>query len=177
MFARIETALLFAALSGCAMTSTQRNAPPMQRSADSVVRDAGGAQVARAVAIGAGDVIRIRIDVSRMPAGSYGAHLHTTGRCEGPDFATAGPHWNPTGRQHGKNNPNGMHKGDLPNLLVGADGRGSLEFTIPGAALANGPMPLLDGDGAAIVIHQAADDYRTDPSGNSGPRIACGVFS
>lgn len=112
-----------------------------------------------------------------MPPGTYGAHVHTTGRCDPPDFASAGPHWNPTGQQHGKNNPRGMHKGDLPNLMVGTDGRGSFEFTIPRASISGGAMRMLDADGAALVVHQSADDYRTDPSGNSGGRIACGVLS
>jgi Cu-Zn family superoxide dismutase len=87
-----------------------------------------------------------------------------------------GGHWNPTNRQHGKNNPAGMHVGDLPNLLVGTDGRGSLEINLPGASIAGGAASMLDADGASIVIHQSPDDYRTDPAGNSGARIACGVF-
>ena len=111
-----------------------------------------------------------------MRAGTYGAHVHAVGRCDGPDFTTAGPHWNPTGQQHGKNNPQGMHKGDLPNLFVGADGRGVLEINLPAAWVAGGNAPLLDADGAAVVVHERADDYRTDPSGNSGARIACGVL-
>jgi Cu-Zn family superoxide dismutase len=78
---------------------------------------------------------------------------------------------------HGKDNPKGMHKGDLPNLLAGADGRGSFEYTIPNATLSGmSPNKLIDEDGAAIVIHAKADDFRTDPSGNSGDRIACGVL-
>jgi superoxide dismutase, Cu-Zn family len=107
-----------------------------------------------------------------MPQGTYAAHVHTTGRCDAPDFTTAGSHWNPTASQHGKDNPQGMHKGDLPNLLVGTDGRGTLEYTIAGADVG----AMLDADGASIVIHTGADDYRTDPSGNSGGRMACGVF-
>ena len=140
------------------------------------VRSASGVTMARATASQVGDSIRVRIEAVGMRPGAYGAHLHTTGRCDGPDFASAGPHWNPTGQQHGKNNPRGMHKGDLPNLAVGTDGRGSLEFTIPGASISGGATPLLDADGAALVIHTAADDYRTDPSGNSGGRMACGVL-
>ena len=173
----IGSAISITALAACAMTGPMNEGqPPVERSASAVVRDTSGAEVAQAMATQAGDGIRVRIDVSRMAPGTYGAHLHTTGRCDPPDFASAGPHWNPTGQQHGKNNPAGMHKGDLPNLLVGSDGRGSLEIEISAVSLAQGPMPLLDADGAAIVIHKSADDYRTDPSGNSGARIACGVF-
>ncbi|HEY0043752.1 MAG TPA: superoxide dismutase family protein [Allosphingosinicella sp.] len=141
------------------------------------IQDAGGRVVARATAEEAGEGVRLRIEAEGMAPGAYGAHVHTTGRCDAPGFTTAGPHWNPTGQQHGKDNPAGMHKGDLPNLLVGTDGRGSFEYTVLGAAIGGGgASAMLDMDGAAVVIHQRADDYRTDPSGNSGDRIACGVL-
>jgi superoxide dismutase, Cu-Zn family len=119
--------------------------------------------------------IEVRVQAAGLPAGHYGVHLHTVGRCDGPGFDSAGPHWNPTARQHGKLNPQGHHLGDLDNLDVDESGAGRLEFRIPGAAI-SGAEGLLDADGAALVIHAAADDYRTDPSGNSGARIACGVF-
>jgi Cu-Zn family superoxide dismutase len=150
-------------------------AGPSTAAAD--IRDPSGITMARATASEIGDSIRVRVEAMGMRAGAYGAHVHTTGRCDAPDFASAGPHWNPSGQQHGKNNPRGMHKGDLPNLAVGTDGRGSFEVTIPGASLAAGPHPLLDVDGAAVVIHTSPDDYRTDPSGNSGGRIGCGVLT
>ncbi len=141
------------------------------------LRDAQGRVRARATAETSGDSLRVRVEATEMSPGSYGAHLHAVGRCDPPGFESAGPHWNPTGQKHGKDNPAGMHKGDLPNLLVGTDGRGSFEYTIPNAGL-SGMLPnrLIDGDGAAVVIHASADDYRTDQSGNSGARIACGVL-
>lgn len=120
--------------------------------------------------------IRLVINGENLPAGGHGVHVHMTGACNLPDFASAGPHWNPMGKQHGRNNPQGMHMGDLPNLLIGTDGRGSLEISIPGATLTGGNNPMLDADGAALVIHAGPDDMMTDPSGNSGGRIACGVF-
>ncbi|HEX8534223.1 MAG TPA: superoxide dismutase family protein [Allosphingosinicella sp.] len=132
--------------------------------------------MARASVSQLGDSLRVNVEALGMRPGTYGVHLHTTGRCDPPGFTTAGPHWNPTAQQHGKNNPQGMHKGDLPNLAVGTDGRGSFEVTIAAAAMAGGANALLDGDGAAVVLHASADDYRTDPSGNSGGRIACGVL-
>ena len=107
-----------------------------------------------------------------MPPGTHGAHVHTVGRCDPPAFETAGSHWNPTTMKHGTMNPQGPHQGDLPNLVVDGGGRGTIGATIPGATLAS----LLDADGAAVVIHASADDLRTDPSGNSGGRIACGVL-
>ena len=141
------------------------------------LRDSGGRTRARATVEQAGDSLRVRIEATAMSPGSYGVHVHNAGRCDPPAFTTAGPHWNPTGQMHGKDNPRGMHKGDLPNLMVGADGRGSLEYTIPHAILSGMlPTKLVDEDGAAVVIHARPDDYRTDPSGNSGDRIACGVL-
>ncbi len=117
--------------------------------------------------------MRLRVEASGLAQGVHGIHVHAVGRCDSPDFASAGPHWNPAGRQHGRDNPQGMHQGDLPNLTIGADGRGSIEVAVGGATSMAG---LLDADGAALVIHAAPDDYRTDPSGNSGARIACGVI-
>lgn len=167
-------------MAGCAMNgSTAADAPSgvAERSATAVIRNSAAVQVAQATASQAGPGIGMRVEATGMPPGVYGVHVHSAGRCDAPDFATAGPHWNPTGQQHGKNNPQGMHKGDLPNLMVGTDGRGSLEIVVPTASVSQGATPLLDADGSAIVIHERADDYRTDPSGNSGTRIACGVFN
>ena len=133
---------------------------------------ATGASVGRATATEVAGGVRFTIDATGMPAGTHGAHVHTTGRCDAPDFTTAGPHWNPTQKKHGTMNPQGPHEGDLPNLVVGTDGRGTIGAVIPGATLAG----LMDADGAAMVVHAGPDDLMTDPSGNSGGRIACGVF-
>lgn len=166
----------------CACAKGERpatDADPMPagpRTAQAELRDSSGQIRARATAEEAGDSVRVRIESAGMKPGAYGAHIHAVGRCDPPSFNSAGAHWNPTGHKHGKDNPAGMHKGDLPNLLVGADGRGSFEYTIPNASLERGDFEMLDSDGAAVVVHAAADDYRTDPSGNSGARIACGVL-
>ena len=168
-----------AALSLAACATNREPVEPMPDGPDvanAELRDANGMGRARASVTEAGDSIRVRIEAVQMAPGAYGAHIHTTGRCDAPGFESAGGHWNPTGRQHGKDNPAGDHKGDLPNLLVGADGRGSFEFTVPGVAVGGEAPRLLDDDGAAVVIHAGPDDYRTDPSGNSGARIACGVL-
>jgi superoxide dismutase, Cu-Zn family len=117
----------------------------------------------------------LRVTVSGLPAGVHGIHLHTSGKCEGPAFASAGGHLNPTGHQHGKDNPAGSHLGDLPNITVDARGNGKLVQTMAANA-ATLRAQLLDADGTALVIHAKPDDYRTDPSGNSGDRIACGVL-
>lgn len=173
-------AMAAAAVASCGTTSDRApidepQAGPATVGAD--IRDSAGRTRARATAEQVGDSIRVRVEAAGLTQGAYGAHVHTTGRCDPPGFNSAGPHWNPTGQQHGKDNPQGMHKGDLPNLLVGTDGRGSFEYTIPNAWVSGGRSNvLMDGDGAVVVIHQSADDFRTDPSGNSGARIACGVL-
>lgn len=120
--------------------------------------------------------LKLMVTAQGIPAGIHGIHVHTTGKCDAPDFQTAGGHWNPTARQHGHDNPQGAHSGDLPNITIGAGGSGSLTIDLPGAKL-SGEGGLLDVDGAALVIHATADDMKTDPSGNSGGRIACGVFA
>jgi Cu-Zn family superoxide dismutase len=114
----------------------------------------------------------LAIKATGLPPGSHGLHVHEKGLCDGPGFASAGGHWNPTGRQHGRDNPAGAHMGDLPNLEIDASGRGSA--AIPLGVAGQG---LTDPDGAALVVHAKGDDYRTDPSGNSGTRIACAVIA
>jgi Cu-Zn family superoxide dismutase len=111
----------------------------------------------------------IRIAAEGLAPGVHGIHLHSVGRCDGPDFKSAGPHWNPAGRQHGHDNPMGAHMGDLPNLTAGADGRAAASFTVEG--------DMADADGTSLVIHAKPDDNKTDPSGNSGDRIACAVLT
>jgi superoxide dismutase, Cu-Zn family len=123
--------------------------------------------------------VTFRIEASGLPHGIHGIHVHSVGRCDPPDFASAGPHWNPAGRQHGLSNPAGPHGGDLPNVEVAANGVLGTTVTLPGASLfapPGTPGALLDDDGAALVIHAQADDNVNDPSGNSGARIACAVI-
>lgn len=165
--------ILGLSLVGCATGQVDRTRAD---SAHAVLRNAQGEEKAQAIATQVGDGVRISLKASGMAAGTYGVHVHAIGRCEAPDFRSAGAHWNPTSRQHGKDNPQGMHMGDLPNLVVGADGRGSVDYVIAAATLKSGATPMLDPDGASVMIHSTADDYVTDPSGNSGGRIACGVL-
>jgi Cu-Zn family superoxide dismutase len=137
------------------------------------LHDAAGAAKAHAQVSQEKDALRVKVQAEQMTPGTYGIHLHAVGRCDAPEFKAAGPHWNPTLRKHGKDNPEGMHQGDLPNLVIGADGTGTIDFVIGNASMA----ALLDADGAAVVLHAGPDDYHTDPAGNSGARIACGVLT
>ncbi len=143
------------------------------RVAEAVLMNADGKPVGHAIAREVVGGLRVTVEAKALPEGMHGAHIHTTGKCEGPAFASAGGHWNPTGHKHGSMNPEGPHEGDLPNLVIARNGRGTLGINLPGATMDG----LLDTDGSAIVIHAAADDMKTDPSGNSGARIACGVFA
>ena len=120
------------------------------------------------------DGVQVIATVRGLPAGQYAMHLHAVGRCVGPDFTSAGPHFNPLAKQHGRDNPMGAHAGDLPNLMVNDKGAGDMNLMLPGLRLADGNAPLIDADGAAVVLHAKPDDYRSDPAGNAGSRIACG---
>jgi superoxide dismutase, Cu-Zn family len=119
----------------------------------------------------AGGVL-LALNVDNIPPGQHGAHIHMVGRCDAPRFESAGGHWNPANKEHGLENPRGQHAGDMPNLTVDADGRGTLSYSLKGATIEG----IGDADGSAFVIHKSPDDQKTDPSGNSGDRLACGVF-
>jgi Cu-Zn family superoxide dismutase len=142
--------------------------------------NASGANIGTVRVFAENTGVTLRIDAAGLPAGMHGAHLHAVGKCEGPKFTSAGGHWNPTSKQHGHQNPAGYHTGDLGNLGVGADGKLTAGLLVPGVRVSSdgfgdGPV-LLDADGAALVIHAGQDDEKTDPSGNSGDRIACAVL-
>lgn len=179
---RVMKTLPVAALCGLAVAACVPNGapgdagPPEPAEANARILDSGGRQLALASAVQQNDGLRVSVTASGLRSGTYGLHVHAVGRCDAPDFTSAGPHWNPTMRQHGSQNPQGPHRGDLPNLIVGANGQGEIAFTIPDARISGGVGGMLDADGAAIVVHAGPDDYRTDPSGNSGARIGCGVF-
>ncbi|MGG0644077.1 superoxide dismutase family protein [Sporosarcina gallistercoris] len=118
--------------------------------------------------------LTISLRAEGLKPGIHGIHLHEKAVCTPPDFKSAGGHFNPTDKKHGFDNPKGYHLGDLPNLTVGEDGKVAVKVTMHNLTLEPGkPNSLLDGDGSALVIHADADDYKTDPAGNSGDRIAC----
>ena len=121
--------------------------------------------------------LTMNVSASGLPAGVHGIHLHEKGLCEGPKFASAGAHWNPAAKKHGRDNPAGAHLGDLANLEVGANGTASVSIPVEGVMMASGATMLADADGTAIVIHAKGDDYKTDPSGDSGDRVACAVLA
>lgn len=142
------------------------------------LKDARGQPVGTATFTELGGVVKLKVSASGLSPGQHGIHIHEKGRCEAPDFKSAGGHFNPHGRQHGTDNEHGTHAGDMPNLEAGADGKASLQTVLHGVTLERGAAnSLLDADGAAIVIHAHADDQKSEPSGNSGDRVACGVVA
>jgi superoxide dismutase, Cu-Zn family len=120
--------------------------------------------------------VRIDVNVSQLPPGTHGIHIHNVGKCEGPAFTSAGPHLNPASKKHGKDNPEGPHAGDLLNLQVDSNGVGKASLLDANVTLGSGPNSVFHEGGTSLVIHASADDYKTDPAGNSGARIACGVI-
>ena len=143
------------------------------------MKDSAGKSVGTATVSPADNGVKIDLDLHGLPPGVHGFHIHAVGKCDGPDFTTAGGHFNPDKKQHGSENPNGPHAGDLDNLAVDADGNVKTTVIAEGAKFAGSsdPHSIFHPGGTALVIHAGEDDMKTDPSGNSGKRIACGVIS
>ncbi|WP_318617798.1 superoxide dismutase family protein [Sporosarcina sp. YIM B06819] len=165
--------------SGCSRSASQK-LPVSGENTKSVVApimNTEGNEIGEVSFVESGDGVTIRIEAEGLPPGSKGIHVHETGVCTPPDFASAGGHFNPTHKEHGFENPKGFHLGDLPNIEVDANGKVSAEVTTAEFTMKPGATnSILDSDGSALVIHEKADDYKTDPSGNSGVRIACAVI-
>ncbi|CAH0121959.1 MULTISPECIES: superoxide dismutase family protein [unclassified Paenibacillus] len=139
--------------------------------------DGKGTKIGTARLTQAGAEVKIHIEASKLPPGEHGIHFHAVGRCDAPDFKTAEAHFNLQNKQHGFKNAHGFHEGDLPNLKVGANGKVKADLVTTTVTLQKGkPNSLLKPGGTALVIHANADDYTTDPSGNSGDRIACAII-
>lgn len=163
---------LVLALAGC----TSLGDVPTARLGQAKLQAGNGLPAGTAVLAAAGDRVTITVAAIGLPQGQHGLHLHTTGKCDAPGFTSAGAHLNPGNHQHGSANPQGSHLGDLPNLSIDGNGTGTLTMDLK-ATRAEAQAALFDADASAIVIHAAPDDYRTDPTGGSGARIACGVFT
>src|SRR5215472_12329265 len=136
-----------------------------------------GHKIGTVVLTQAGAGVKIDANLTQLPSGTHAFHIHAVGKCEVPDFKSAGGHFNPAGKQHGKDNPNGPHAGDMMNFEVGSDGTAKFSTVNTSVTFAEGANSLFHEGGTAVVIHEKADDYKTDPAGNAGNRIACGLIN
>ena len=152
---------------------------PSQSAAKTIaeLKDAQGKTVGRVILWDDAKGVRLDVQVHDLTPGEHAIHFHQVPKCEAPDFKSAGGHFNPDGKKHGFDSPEGHHAGDMKNFTVGADGKATVRFEDSDVTLKDGPHSLFSNGGTAIVVHAKADDYKTDPSGNSGDRIACGVIT
>jgi len=141
------------------------------------LKDSQGKSVGTVTLSNQGSGVALKLHLHDLPFGEHAIHFHQSPKCDAPDFKSAGPHFNPDGKKHGLENPEGHHAGDMLNFTVDAKGKANLSLEDKDVTLADGPHSLFGNGGTAIVIHAKADDMKTDPSGNSGDRIACGAIT
>ncbi|MBO0993872.1 superoxide dismutase family protein [Bacillus sp. SD088] len=162
-----------------AVPQVEEEAIPVSGHADVDVQmiNSEGKEVGKAALKETVEGVQIHLQAKDLEPGIKAIHIHETGVCEAPDFTSAGAHFNPGKKEHGFENPKGFHIGDLPNIGIEDDGTVNVVITAPNVTLKEGEEgSLLDEDGSALVIHEKADDYKTDPAGNAGDRIVCGVI-
>jgi Cu-Zn family superoxide dismutase len=165
-------------IAGLLLFSANLQAAAVTKSAHADIVNAQGTKIGTAKVTATGQGVKIAVTVSQLTPGEHGIHIHTVGKCEAPAFTSAGGHFNPTSAHHGAHNTQDPHPhlGDLMNLTVGQNGNARATFLANGVTLGDGANSLFHDGGTSLVIHAKADDLMSDPSGNSGDRIACGVI-
>lgn len=169
--AAAATVAAVATLAGCSTVADL----PAERLGSATLSLANGVPAGTAQLWAHGDQVSLSLVLTGVAAGEHGVHLHMVGECRQPGFTSAGGHLNPLAKHHGAMADGGSHFGDLPNITIGTNGTGTVTADL-NATRAQAMQWIFDADGTAVVVHAAADDYKTDPSGNSGARIACGVI-
>lgn len=174
------TFALLIALVACERVAPRAEDPPAAAPAAPAgaadLMDAKGNKIGTATLTQTDKGVRIKLQVSGLPPGEHAFHIHAAGKCEPPEFKSAGGHFNPHGKKHGLQNPDGPHAGDLPNIKVADDGTCTVDVVAELVTLGDGANSLFAGEGTSLMIHEKADDNVSDPAGNAGARIACGTI-
>ena len=171
---RIQNAVAITAALSLAMAFS---ASAKKMSVKVQMNDGQGKSVGTAVLSPAPKGVKIQLNLMNLPTGEHAIHVHSVAKCEGPAFTTAGGHLNPDSKKHGMQNPDGPHAGDMPNFTVSADGKAKTTIIAPGVTMGDDNHSIFSNGGTALMIHEKADDMKTDPAGAAGARIACGVIT
>ena len=160
----------------CGLAAAQA-APEKGKQVMVELKDGQGKSVGSAMLTSSATGVRIRLNVKGLEPGEHAIHVHQVPTCTAPDFKSAGAHFNPDGKQHGPQNPNGPHAGDMPNFTVKPDGTSTQVVVAPNVTMGDDAHSIFSGSGTALVIHAKPDDMKSDPAGNAGDRIACGIIA